>query len=1149
MTFRIHESAEAASRLQEAEKFLLSHPSGTEQFVIGGTRGAADDFVRRITLTRGGAFGLHRFSFGELVAKLAAPELAAEGKAIASRLGLEAVAARAVFQARDEARLGSWTDVSRHPGFARCLASTLAELRLWDAAAADLPSELETLRGIYQQCLDDAALVDWPRLVALADKALEGDGAAMVRGRPILLLDAPISAPAERVLVESLVRHSGDALMTLPVGDDVTWARLKETGAKKVRVQGEAPKTDLQRLRQHLFDDQHLATAKKEDGSIEVFSAPGENRETVEMARKILTLGSRGVSFDQIAVVLRSPELYSAHLETAFRRARIPCYFARGTKRPDPAGRAFLALLACKVEGLSARRFAEYLSFAQVPELEKDGTPPPATESWVGPTDESFGAAVRAAETARETVPDLSGQFAFDFSAPAAVEVDDPNAIVSGHVVEAETGEDPEAPNWPDLDDFDARSAHLDTLEQSDETPQIAGSLSAPWKWEHYLVEAAVIKGKDRWESRLNGFEHELRLKLHETREDEKESARVRTLKRELQRLGHLRNFALPVIDLLDALGQRSGTDSTGPARVPWGVWLEDLEALAVRVLRKPDHVLEVLAELRPMAEVGPVSIEEVRAVLSDRLSELERRPPDDRYGKVFIGTPEQVRGRTFRIVFVPGLAERLFPQRPREDPLLLDRLRRTIDETLPTKETRAAEERLRLRLAVGAAVDHLVLSWPRIESGEARPRVPSFYALDVVRAARGQLPGFEELERVALRARLSWPAPDHPGFAIDAMEHDLAVLGPLLDRKKAIDGRGRGRYLLELNPHLARSLRTRYARWAGGKWSHWDGMVRATEATKPLLAQQSPKVRPYSVTALQKFATCPYQFFLSAIHRLQPREEAVQLVQMDPLTRGSLIHEIQFETLRAMKRQELLPLSEELESAALSVLDETVDEVAQRYEDNLAPAIDRVWSDEVASIRGDLRIWMSHLVEDAYSWTPVHFELAFGLQNRKGHDSESRRDPIEVSGGWKLRGAIDLVEASVEGNRYRVTDHKTGRDLSREIVYIGGGEILQPVFYSLAVEAMLGAPVHHARLSFCTSKGGFAEHSVPIDDFARLYAGQLMEWIDASIQEGALPPAPRKDACKWCDFRQVCGQHEEARQSRKDAKFLERVQRIREQP
>ncbi len=68
-----------------------------------------------------------------------------------------------------------------------------------------------------------------------------------------------------------------------------------------------------------------------------------------------------------------------------------------------------------------------------------------------------------------------------------------------------------------------------------------------------------------------------------------------------------------------------------------------------------------------------PIDLDEVRRVLTERLLTLESEPPSRRFGRVFVGTPHQARGRSFRVVFVPGLAERLFPQKPREDPLLLD--------------------------------------------------------------------------------------------------------------------------------------------------------------------------------------------------------------------------------------------------------------------------------------------------------------------------------------------------------------------------------------------------------------------------------------------------------------------------------------------
>src|SRR5207249_2035287 len=114
---------------------------------------------------------------------------------------------------------------------------------------------------------------------------------------------------------------------------------------------------------------------------------------------------------------------------------------------------------------------------------------------------------------------------------------------------------------------------------------------------------------------------------------------------------------------------------------------------LAGTSLRRPDRVLQILASLRPMAGVGPVGLEEVRDVLRERLVMLDWDPPAKRYGSVFIGTPHQARGRSFRVVFVPGLAERVVPQRPHEDPLLLDDRRRSLGRDLMGQDDRKNAE------------------------------------------------------------------------------------------------------------------------------------------------------------------------------------------------------------------------------------------------------------------------------------------------------------------------------------------------------------------------------------------------------------------------------------------------------------------------
>ena len=133
--------------------------------------------------------------------------------------------------------------------------------------------------------------------------------------------------------------------------------------------------SDLTALKRYLF-----ATRQPPErdalGDVRLFSAPGEGRECVEIARRILDEARAGVPFDEMAVFVRSPRDYVGLIGHAFSRAGIPAWFDRGTGRPHPSGRAFLALLGCAVERLSAARFAEYLSLSQVPDAASAAAPP-----------------------------------------------------------------------------------------------------------------------------------------------------------------------------------------------------------------------------------------------------------------------------------------------------------------------------------------------------------------------------------------------------------------------------------------------------------------------------------------------------------------------------------------------------------------------------------------------------------------------------------------------------------------------------------------------------------------------------------------------------------------------------------------------------
>ena len=180
-----------------------------------------------------------------------------------------------------------------------------------------------------------------------------------------------------------------------------------------------------------------------------------------------------------------------------------------------------------------------------------------------------------------------------------------------------------------------------------------------------------MIGGRDRWRRRIDGLANEPRRNLAEL--GEQDETQAATLERTLDDLAAFAGYVLPLIDELDNL----------PAEARWGEWLDRLGRLATRTLKRSDRVLVILSELAPIAPVGPVELSEVLIVLRSLLLETAVPPSVQRYGKIFIGPIDVARGLSFDAVFVPGLAEKMFPRKIVEEPILLDAVRARIEDDL----------------------------------------------------------------------------------------------------------------------------------------------------------------------------------------------------------------------------------------------------------------------------------------------------------------------------------------------------------------------------------------------------------------------------------------------------------------------------------
>jgi CRISPR/Cas system-associated exonuclease Cas4 (RecB family) len=393
-----------------------------------------------------------------------------------------------------------------------------------------------------------------------------------------------------------------------------------------------------------------------------------------------------------------------------------------------------------------------------------------------------------------------------------------------------------------------------------------------------------------------------------------------------------------------------------------------------------------------------------------------------------------------------------------------------------------------------------------------------------VIAAARG---GEADLNAVLAEAKaqisskIGWSAPDLPVDSIDDSEYDLSTFRDACRRKTGMA------WLRQVSPNAARAIKARQGRWSS-EWTDADG-ISADHDIQAALALKRWEIteHPYSPTALNQFARCPYRFYLSSIAGLKPAGRPQVFQRLDPLTRGHLYHRTLFWFLRGEGR----------------ALDDVLAELAEEEAQKLDPPIRGVWHTEIQKLRADLHAWVTCRDPE---WSPQFIELAFGLPDRIESDPASVSEPVRIEHSWPLRGSIDLVEVHRDG-RLRVLDHKSGTPDKKDWgLCVGRGEVLQPVLYALALEALGCGTPFSAALSWATLRGGFRTDEIRIDAGAREKIAQVLRVIDGYVHRGFLPAAPRAEACKGCEYVSVCGPWEEIRVSRKGPVELKQLRDIR---
>jgi hypothetical protein len=438
----------------------------------------------------------------------------------------------------------------------------------------------------------------------------------------------------------------------------------------------------------------------------------------------------------------------------------------------------------------------------------------------------------------------------------------------------------------------------------------------------------------------------------------------------------------------------------------------------------------------------SPVSFDEFCRIAESSLADAARSAGRGTGAGVHVLSLAQARGLAFEAVFIPGLAERIFPTAARQDPFLGDRERRELNAlsngalVLGEKGERLSEEALLFELARASARRELVCSYPRFEGGTGRERIPSSFLRFIegysVDGAHGAGVGYERIPRLAPAAR--------GAELLGADEFDFERAREYREGSGALPG----------NPFFSKGARLVRMREGSRKFTAYDGVFSSKEALDELVAMLDGEGRRFAPTSLETYARCPFAYFITRVLGIEPAEEPERIISIGPLERGELIHKILARIFVDLKAKGLLPLSAAPAGEVRAIAGEAIDRILGSFPESASVGFPVFWEMEQRIVRESVLLFLEEERLEGGEFVPELFEKSFGR----------KRDPLEVPfecGGRTVlfHGRIDRIDTA-PGGRFRVVDYKTGK-LTGADQDLARGSALQLPVYLLAASRILG--------------------------------------------------------------------------------------------
>jgi len=475
-------------------------------------------------------------------------------------------------------------------------------------------------------------------------------------------------------------------------------------------------------------------------------------------------------------------------------------------------------------------------------------------------------------------------------------------------------------------------------------------------------------------------------------------------------------------------------------------------------------------------------------------------------------------RGRTVRALFVLGMNEKLFPRYVREDPFLRDRQRVVLESTLGYKidEKLAGheEELLLFELLSRSASHRLYLSYQRADE-TGRVMAPASFIAMALRNSR-----FIGRPEVTVPRRLTQRISEQPAIQ-DLLPAEELALGCLLqghDARPVFNAMGRDQTLFEQGLATLKIIERE-----SPELGPFDGMVGA-----PALGSSETAKRSFSPTALERYATCPFQYFAEKVLRVKP----VQRLHHDhlpPFMLGTLLHE----SLRVSYERLVLlqwPEDQLTEARVQSTVNEAVTDTFAAHAASQGTGHALLWTLAREQVTG-LVVAAVFSDQAEYGSTGFH-PLAFEAAAQGSVPLESETSSVSL----KIHGTLDRVDFRAEPPAIRIVDYKfkqgteiTAVDRNLALSAVRGFR-LQPPLYARMTVSSLPAPTD-VHLLFLAPQWKQPISRSTFD--AGLWTGHTGDMIRQTLST-LIQGITRREFfilpdgyCDYCEFSAACRRHD----------------------